>query len=30
MNKIYVVNGLPESGKSEFGKQVGQILRERY
>lgn len=29
MNKIYVVNGLPESGKSEFGKQVGLVLRER-
>lgn len=26
MRKIYVVNGLPESGKTEFGKKVGEEL----
>ena len=29
MQKIYVVNGLPLSGKTELGKIVGQELRER-
>ncbi len=29
MQKVYVVNGLPLSGKTEFGKIIGQELRER-
>mgnify|MGYP000686908622 CR=1 FL=1 len=29
MKKLYVLNGLPESGKTTFGKLVGEILEEK-